>query len=51
MTVEEVNQLWAKGYNSREFYENNPELKEVLDEIKTGIFLMAKDFFSRLLTR
>jgi len=38
MTVEEVDALRAKGYNSREYYERIPELKKALDQIRDGIY-------------
>jgi len=38
MTVEEVFALREKGYNPREFYEANEELKRVIDQIGSGFF-------------
>lgn len=38
MTVEETWALKAKGYNPREFYEKNAELKLCLDQIQGGFF-------------
>ncbi|CAF0852203.1 unnamed protein product [Rotaria sordida] len=38
MTVEDVDALKGKGYNSKEFYEREPELKRVLDQIRDGYF-------------
>ncbi|WP_374686721.1 glycogen/starch/alpha-glucan phosphorylase [Promineifilum sp.] len=38
MTVEEVFALREKGYNPREFYEANEDLKRVIDQISSGIF-------------
>jgi len=38
MTVEEVEALRRKGYNPREFYEKNDELKLALDQIQGGFF-------------
>ncbi|CAF0752197.1 unnamed protein product [Didymodactylos carnosus] len=38
MTVEEVAELREKGYNSRKYYENNQELKAVIDQIQNGTF-------------
>ncbi|CAF4248060.1 unnamed protein product, partial [Rotaria magnacalcarata] len=38
MTVEEVEKRKHEGYNAREFYEKNAELKQVLDQIKNGYF-------------
>ncbi len=48
MTVEEVNQLWLKGYNPYEYYEKNSELKEVLDMIKNGYFSKGEKLFKPL---
>lgn len=38
MTVDEVEQRRRNGYNPREFYENNVELKLCLDQIQGGFF-------------
>lgn len=38
MTVPEVEERRAKGYNPREFYDNNPELKLAIDQIQNGFF-------------
>jgi starch phosphorylase len=38
MTVDQVNKLKADGYKPREYYEKNPELKKVVDQIKSGYF-------------
>jgi len=38
MTVEDVDALRKKGYNSREFYEREPELKRALDQIRDGFY-------------
>jgi len=38
MTVEDVEALRRKGYNPREFYEKNAELKLALDQIQGGFF-------------
>ena len=32
----EVDDLWAKGYNSSQFYNNNPALKKVIASLKKG---------------
>ncbi|CAF4293573.1 unnamed protein product, partial [Rotaria sordida] len=32
MKIEEVNALREKGYNSKEYYEREPELKRALDQ-------------------
>jgi len=38
MTVEQVEALRAKGYNPREFYEKNSELKLAIDQIQGGFY-------------
>lgn len=38
MTVDEVEQRRRNGYNPREFYDNNVELKLCLDQIQGGFF-------------
>ncbi|CAF3355548.1 unnamed protein product [Rotaria socialis] len=38
MPVTDVDALKEKGYNSREFYEHEPELKRALDQIRGGYF-------------
>ncbi|MBJ6751147.1 glycogen/starch/alpha-glucan phosphorylase [Geomonas anaerohicana] len=38
MTAAEVSQLRARGYNPREYYNGNRELKRVLDMIASGFF-------------
>ncbi|CAF0932494.1 unnamed protein product [Rotaria sordida] len=38
MKIEEVNALREKGYNSKEYYEREPELKRALDQIRDGFF-------------
>lgn len=37
-TAEEVNQIKQNGYNPWHHYDNNPELKQVLDMIRDGYF-------------
>lgn len=37
-TAEEINQLKNDGYNPWDYYNNVPELKRVIDDIKNGIF-------------
>ena len=54
MTVEEVEALGKKGYNSREYYERIPELKQAIDQIAGGYFSpedpnMFKDIANTLL--
>ncbi|KAJ3658068.1 hypothetical protein Zmor_009834 [Zophobas morio] len=38
MTVEEVEALKQKGYNAYDYYNANPELKQVVDQIQNGFF-------------
>ena len=38
LTVEQVTNLKRSGYNSRQYYDSNPVLKEVIDEIAFGTF-------------
>jgi starch phosphorylase len=38
MTVDEVEALTAAGYNAHDFYEADPELKQVMDQLKGGYF-------------
>eukprot|EP00731_Ephydatia_muelleri_P027242 Em0019g115a len=38
MTVDEVTALRHKGYNPKEYYEANPELKKAIDQIHSGFF-------------
>lgn len=37
-TVEQVEELRHKGYNSSAYYENDPQLREVLQQITSGAF-------------
>ncbi len=38
LTTPQVAEMKASGYNPRDYYNNNPELKQVLDMIATGYF-------------
>lgn len=38
LTAKEVDEVKAAGYNPRDYYNSNPELKLVLDRISSGIF-------------
>ncbi len=38
LTVEEVHDLLAKGYRSRDYYEQNDDIRRVLDLIQSGFF-------------
>ena len=37
LTAEQVEQLKANGYTPRQYYENDQELREVLDQIASGL--------------
>merc|ERR1719369_2675507 len=41
MTVEEVTKLQEAGYNAFNYYNANPELKQVLDMIRDGFFSLS----------
>ena len=38
LTAEQVYELKAKGYNQREYYDSDPELREAVDRIASGAF-------------
>ena len=38
MTVEEVNELWKKGYNPQDFLQNHDELRAVVDWVGSNYF-------------
>ena len=38
LTAEQVVELKAKGYRPRDYYEANPHLREVLDQLRAGVF-------------
>ncbi|MCX5962790.1 MAG: glycogen/starch/alpha-glucan phosphorylase [Cyanobacteria bacterium] len=38
LTAQEVDEVKAGGYNPRDYYNSNPELKLVLDRISSGVF-------------
>jgi starch phosphorylase len=38
LTTEEVTNLKSNGYNPWEYYNSNPELREVIDQIGSGFF-------------
>lgn len=42
LTVDEVKALHADGYNSYQYYQNNPELKAILDWLETDYFTPGK---------
>ena len=50
-TAEEVERLWAHGYNSTEFYANNPKLEKVIASLNKGFNGQSfSDIASYLLT-
>jgi starch phosphorylase len=38
LTAEQVYELKAKGYNPKEYYDSDPELREAVDQISSGSF-------------
>ena len=38
MTVEQVNDLWRRGYNPHDFYNRVPEIRKALDAMSSGMF-------------
>jgi starch phosphorylase len=38
LTAQEIQELKAEGYHPRSYYDNNPVLQEVLDQIESGVF-------------
>jgi starch phosphorylase len=38
LKTEEIAALKAQGYRPSEFYDNNPELREVIDSVRKGVF-------------
>jgi starch phosphorylase len=38
LTADEVKDLKSKGYNPKDYYERNPELKKIIDMISSGYF-------------
>ncbi len=42
LTVDEVKALYESGYNSYDYYHNNPELKAILDWLETDYFTPGK---------
>merc|ERR1719431_374136 len=43
MTVQEVTKLQEAGYNAFDYYNANPELKQVLDMIRDGFFSLGNE--------
>uniref|UniRef100_A0A3B1IYA7 Alpha-1,4 glucan phosphorylase n=2 Tax=Astyanax mexicanus TaxID=7994 RepID=A0A3B1IYA7_ASTMX len=42
MRVEDVEAMDRKGYNAQEYYDRLPELRQVMDQIRTGFFSPAE---------
>jgi starch phosphorylase len=38
LTVEEIRELWQKGYNPYNLYQNDGDIKEIVDRIQSGDF-------------
>jgi starch phosphorylase len=56
LTAEQVTQLKASGYTPRDYYENDPELREALDQLISGAFSsgdtsLFRPLFDSLLSR
>ena len=50
LTVEQVSQLRASGYNPRQYYEMNPVLRETIDQIASGVFSVGnRDLFKPII--
>jgi glucan phosphorylase len=41
MNAEEVSALKARGYNPRDYYNSNAQLKEIIDQIASGYFIFG----------
>lgn len=51
MTADEVEALWKQGYHPMDFYNSNPELKEVVDMLVSGVLgSVFDDIYKSLLT-
>lgn len=51
LTVEEVEEMKAKGYNPRKYYDSNAELRQAIDQIHGGYFCLngePNDLFHRI---
>ena len=50
LTTEEVNDLKERGYNPRGYYESNPNIRETIDQIGSGVFSKGdRELFSPLI--
>ena len=49
LTTEEVNDLIVRGYKPKDYYESNPNLRETIDQIGSGVFSRGdRDLFRPL---
>jgi starch phosphorylase len=49
LTTEEVHDLKERGYNPRDYYESNPNIRETIDQISSGVFSKGdKELFNPL---
>ena len=52
LTVEQVQELLAKGYRPKDFYESNDDLRRVLDLIQSGFFSPERpDLFKHIVDK
>jgi len=50
LTTEEVNNVKERGYNPRGYYESNPNIRETIDQIGSGVFSKGdRELFSPLI--
>jgi starch phosphorylase len=50
LSAEEVHDLKARGYRPRDYYESNPVLREVIDQISSGVFSRGdRELFSPII--
>jgi len=50
LTTEEVNDIKERGYNPRGYYESNPNIRETIDQIGSGVFSKGdRELFSPLI--
>ena len=50
LTTEEVNNLKERGYNPRDYYESNPNIRETIDQIGSGVFSQGdRELFNPLI--
>jgi starch phosphorylase len=50
LTAEEVHEMKLRGYRPRDYYESNPGLREVIDQIGSGFFSKGdRELFSPII--